>query len=138
MFRPPFASTVLFVLLIGCLAAACAPKVIPVAPAALPPVFFPDFLRPTVPAALAAGPANQNEERGWQFLQGGDLRSAEREFELALETDPAFYPARASLGYVELARKDASAALPHFDRALEGRGDELSALVGRGRALLAL
>ena len=51
---------------------------------------------------------------------------------------PAFYPAEASAGYVELARKDPAAALPHFDRALERQADYVSALVGKGHALLAL
>src|SRR5205085_8315149 len=36
------------------------------------------------------------------------------------------------------ARDDAKAALPHFDRALEQEKLQLSALVGRGRSLLAL
>jgi tetratricopeptide (TPR) repeat protein len=67
------------------------------------------------------------------------LKTAEREFSAALKGAPAFYPAETSLGWVELARKDAKAALPHFDRALElnPQGD-VSAYVGRGQALLAL
>ena len=55
-----------------------------------------------------------------------------------MKLTPGFYPADAGLGYVELARKDAKAALPHFDRALERDAQQLSALVGRGQALLAL
>ena len=117
---------------------ACAPKIVP------PPVVtapkFPDFLQPAVPPALAASRAVDNQRRGWAFLQAGDLKMAEREFVAALKATPAFYPAEASLGYMELARKDAKAALPHFDRALElgQQAVDISPLVGRGQALVAL
>jgi tetratricopeptide (TPR) repeat protein len=122
---------------IVCLSA-CAPKTAP-ATAPLAPR-FPEFLRPVVPAAMADGPAAASESRGWTSLQAGDLRAAEREFSAALKTQPAFYPAETSLGYLELARKDAKAALPHFDRALElnAQHDDVSAFLGRGTALLAL
>ncbi|HET6959556.1 MAG TPA: tetratricopeptide repeat protein [Vicinamibacterales bacterium] len=122
---------------IVCLSA-CAPKTAP-ATAPLAPR-FPEFLRPVVPAAMADGPAAASESRGWTSLQAGDLRAAEREFSAALKTQPAFYPAETSLGYLELARKDAKAALPHFDRALElnAQHDDMSAFLGRGTALLAL
>jgi tetratricopeptide (TPR) repeat protein len=71
-------------------------------------------------------------------LQAGDLKGAEREFNAALTAATAFYPAEAGLGYVELAREDGRAALPHFDRALERDNHDVSSLVGRGRSLLAL
>lgn len=99
---------------------------------------FPEFVRPTVPPSFANTPAAIGQERGWAFLQSGDLKSAEREFSGALRLTPAFYPAEASLGYVELARQDPRAALPRFDRALQGRQNDVSALIGRGQALLAL
>ena len=51
---------------------------------------------------------------------------------------PDFYPSLAGRGYVELAREEPRAALGYFDRALAVRADYLSALVGRGEALLAL
>jgi len=127
---------VLLVLLV--LLSACAPKrVIP--PVATAPK-FPDFLRPTVPAAYAGSAAAAGESRGWAFLQAGDFKNAERELSAALKAEPSFYPAETSLGYVELARKDSKAALAHFDRALElnsQRGD-VSTLAGRGQALLGL
>jgi tetratricopeptide (TPR) repeat protein len=113
----------------------CAPKVIP-APAVTSPK-FPEFVRPDVPAGMANSAAAINQSRGWTFLQSGDLRTAEHEFAAALHNAPAFYPAEIALGYVELARKDAKAALPHFEHALEQQAD-LSAFVGRGQALLAL
>jgi tetratricopeptide (TPR) repeat protein len=118
---------------------ACAPKIVPTPVVTAPR--FPEFVRPAVPAAFENTASAVNENRGWAFLQSGDLKMAAREFAAAMRNDPAFFPAEASLGYVELARKDAAAALPHFDRALEGRRGEpeaLSALVGRAQALLAL
>jgi tetratricopeptide (TPR) repeat protein len=118
-------------------ATGCAPKVVPPARVATPPR-FPEFRAPVVPDWLAGGPAAANQARGWQLLQGGDFRGATREFEAALTVTPAFYPADAGLGYVELARQDLKAALPHFDRALERAPRELSALLGRGQALLGM
>jgi tetratricopeptide (TPR) repeat protein len=117
---------------------ACAPKVVP-APVVTAPK-FPDFIAPAVPQALADAPAALNQSRGWSFLQNGDLKTAEREFTSALKATPSFYPAETSLGYVELARRDAKAALPHFDRALElaPQHADVSTLVGRGQSLLAL
>ena len=117
---------------------ACAPKLAP------PPVVtapkFPDFMRPSVPAAYADSAAATGVSRGWAFLQAGDLKNAERELSTALKGEPAFYPAHTSLGYVELARKDSKAALTYFDRALElnPRHADVSALAGRGQALLGL
>jgi tetratricopeptide (TPR) repeat protein len=124
--------------LAGALAAAsaCAPKTIP-APIVTSPR-FPEFIQPVVPPALADSPARVVHDRGWRFLQSGDLRNAERELDLAVRADPAFYPAEAAVGYLELARKDAQEALPRFDRALEAQRDYVPALVGRGQSLLAL
>jgi tetratricopeptide (TPR) repeat protein len=120
------------------LVSACAPKVVSVPVVTAPK--YPEFREPAVPPALADGPAAQSYARGWAYFQTGDLRTAEREFADALKMTPAFYPAEASLGYVELARKDAKAALPHFDRALElnPQHGEVSAFIGRGESLLAL
>ena len=118
------------------LVSACAPKKVP-APVVSTPR-FPDFIAPRVPPAFANTAAQLGEDRGWSFLQAGDLKNAEREFSTVLKRTPAFYPAEVSLGYVELGRKDAEAALPHFERALERAPTEPSALVGRGQAYLAL
>src|SRR5262245_44961109 len=115
---------------------ACAPKVVP-APVVTSPR-FPEFIKPLVPEALIATPAAVYQSRGWAFLQSGDVRTAEHEFSTALKLAPTFYPPETSLGYVELARKDPKAALPHFDRALELAPEhvDVSALVGRGDSLL--
>jgi len=117
---------------------ACAPKIVP-APIVTTPK-FPEFVAPPVPPSLADGVAALYESRGWAFFQSGDLRTAEREFSSALRSTPEFYPAETSLGYLELARKDPKAALPHFDRALElmPQHTDVAALIGRGQSLLAL
>jgi len=119
-------------------ASACAPKIIP-APVVTDDK-FPQFRQPAIPAALASSPAALSTERGWAFFQSGDLKTAEREFGFALKAAPTFFPAEASLGFLELARKDAKAALPHFDRALELNANraDVPTLVGRGDSLLAL
>ena len=80
--------------------AACAAKVVH------PPVVtapkFPQFISPDVPAELASTLSAWSHDRGWRFLQAGDLRNAEQEFGLALRS-PDFYPSMAGRGYVELA-----------------------------------
>jgi tetratricopeptide (TPR) repeat protein len=115
---------------------ACTPKTIPVPTVTSPK--FPEFIEPTVPAAYADTAAAAGKERGWRFLQAGDLKNAEHELTATLRAAPAFAPAEAALGYVELARKDPKAALEHFDRAAAGQADYAPALAGRGQALLAL
>ena len=115
---------------------ACAPKVVPVPTVTTPK--YPDFPQPVVPPTFANSPVADTLSRGWAYLQTGDLKTARREFTNALAVAPAFYPAETSLGYVELAQKDANAALPHFDRALERERNDVSALIGRGQALVSL
>jgi tetratricopeptide (TPR) repeat protein len=117
------------------LSAACAAKV------AQPPMVasprYPQFIAPDVPAELSSTLAAWSHDRGWRFLQAGDLRNADQEFGLALRS-PEFYPSMAGRGYVELARDEPRAALGFFDQALAVRADYVSALVGRGETLLAL
>jgi tetratricopeptide (TPR) repeat protein len=118
--------------------AACArpPKPLPTPVPSVPQ--FPELIAPVVPPELAGSSAARSEDRGWRFLQAGDFKNAERELEAALKADPAFYPADAAFGWLEIARKDPQAALPRFDKALELQNRDLSALVGRGQSLLAL
>ena len=71
---------------------------------------FPDFVAPTVPADSPAARPSRDQDRGWRFLQAGDLKNAEREVAAALKAAPDFYPAEATVGYVELARKDRGGA----------------------------
>jgi len=118
-------------------AAACAPKNVPPPPVVTTPK-FPEFMAPTVPAALAGSPAAGQEARGWQFLQAGDVKAAERELAITLKAAPTFYPAETALGYVDLAKKDAKTALQNFDLVLERYPSYVPALVGKAQALLAL
>jgi tetratricopeptide (TPR) repeat protein len=120
-------------------AAACAPKtgpVMPGAPAGAPR--FPDFIYPAPTSRVAAPAAAVVHQAGWQMLQTGDLRAAERNFSAALKQAPGFYPSEAALGYVALAHSDEKAAVQHFDRALAMDQTYAPALAGRGEALLAL
>jgi tetratricopeptide (TPR) repeat protein len=121
------------------LAGACA---VPRKPAAPPgPVVspkFPEFIYPAPPGQLGSPEAAAAHQAGWQWLQFGDLRNAERSFSSALKDAPAFYPSEAGLGFVALARKDARAAASHFDRALAADAAYAPALAGRGEALLLL
>ncbi len=118
------------------LASACAPKMVPAPVVTVPQ--FPDFVAPAVPDAQAGSPVAVAEDRGWRFLQSGDPDNAERELTAALRAAPSFYPAETALGYVELARKRARAALPHFDAVLAQQPSYVSALVGKGQSLVAL
>lgn len=125
------------VIALAMVAGACAQKTVPLPNESA--TRFEDFVEPTIPQAFSGYPAAvASEARGWRFLQAGDLRNAEREFELALRNAPDFFPAETALGYVELAMKDAKAALPHFEKALLANGRYVPALVGGGQAFLAL
>lgn len=118
-------------------AAACAPKPAP-APPTIGALRYPDFVFPAYSDTLAAGTAGARHDAAWRWLQAGDLRAAERDFQAVLKTEPSFYPSRAALGYVALAHKEPKDALAHFDRALEADPRYAPALAGRGEAMLAL
>lgn len=117
------------------LAGACAKQIpVPVVSSAT----YPDFVMPALPVGSEGSPAAIAEDRGWRFLQAGDLTNASRELASALESLPGFLPADTALGYVELAGSDPNTALGRFDRILQQQPDYASALAGRGEALLAL
>ncbi len=120
--------------LCGLYVAGCAPKA-PPAVAGAPA--HPEFVFPASPEGAAAGQVNRID-RGWRFLQVGDVRNAEREFGAAIKQQPAFHPAETALGYVALARNNARDAAGRFDRALQADGEYVPALVGRGQAMLEL
>jgi tetratricopeptide (TPR) repeat protein len=122
-------------LVCGALIAACAARTPPPLPTVLQ---YPEFLYPAVPASLARGDAADRIDIGWRFLQGNDLRSADREFSVALKRFPTFHPAHAGAAYVALARGDHQRALAGFDAALRAAPTYVPALVGRGQALLAV
>jgi len=137
-FRPAIAGRTALGLLLACAlgAAACAPKK-PVLPPPAGAAKFPDFVYPDAPGSLASAPAAATHQLGWQWLQAGDLKQAERSFAAALKGTPGFFPAEAGLGYVALARKDNKAAVTHFERAIAADAAYAPALAGRGEALLA-
>jgi len=125
------------ILLILLACAACGPKRLE-----LPPptggAKYPDFVYPAVIAGLGTPAAQERHQAGWLWLQAGDLRAAERNFESALKLADNFYPAETGLGYVGLAKKSHSDAVNHFDRAIVANPRYAPALVGRGESLLAL
>src|SRR5262245_46538162 len=116
--------------------AACAKKA--VAPPTVVAPRFPDYVFPTPPPGLGTPATIERHKAGWQWLQAGDFKSADRNFNASLKLTPGFYPAEAGLGYSALARQDNDAALQHFDRAVVGNPTFAPALAGRGEALLAL
>lgn len=128
---------VVTVLIAGALLSGCAKETAPAPPPGTPR--FPAFLFPEPPQALAAHPAVTRHQAGWAWLQAGEFRAAERQFEAAIkESGSAFYPADAGLGYVALAQNDHKEAVEHFDRAVAADPAYVPALVGRGEAHLAL
>lgn len=119
---------------LAAIATACAPKRLPPPTPGAPR--FPEFVFPSAPDGLAAPAILAQHQTGWQYLQSGDTRNADRAFSAIVKTAPEFYPAEAGLGYAALARKDAQAAVTHFDRALAKNTTYAPALVGKGDALL--
>lgn len=108
----------------------------------LPPVAtaprYPDFIFPAlIPPDPRQAELVKLHDAGWRWLQAGDLTRAEQQFRAALKRSPAFYPSDTALGYVELLRKNYTPALDHFDRVLRERATYVTAIVGRGEALLA-
>ncbi len=132
------ARPLLLAVLLVAIGACAAPKRPPVLPAPVVTPKFPEFIYPAPPARLGAPDSAAAHEIGWQWLQNGDLRNAERSFSTVLKTSPQFYPAEAGLGFVALAKKDSRAAASHFDRSLAADPSYAPALAGRGEALLAL
>ncbi|MEP6592854.1 MAG: hypothetical protein ABJC51_04140, partial [Acidobacteriota bacterium] len=120
-------------LLVGCLAvaSACAKARPVVTPGPITTPRFPEFVFPAIPPGLTLPAATAAHQAGWQWLQLGDLRNADRSFASALKASPQFYPAEAGLGLVALAHKDARAAAGHFDRALAADPSYAPALAGR-------
>lgn len=110
--------------------------------APVPPVpttiAHPEFLYPTVPAAMRKTFAAEHVDLGWRYLQIDDVRGADREFAAALKSNPAMYPAHVGHGYVALTRRDFTRALTSFEAALKAEQRYLPALIGRGQSLLAL
>ena len=117
--------------------AGCAPKRAPAIPPTSTP-HFPDYVFPSIPGQIASPGIGALHELGWQWLQAGDPKTAERQFTAALRQSPGFYPSEAGLGYTALARKDSKEAASHFERALTANPSYAPALAGKGEALLTL
>ena len=118
------------------LLSACAAKPAPMPPTVTAPK-FPDYIQPIPPPDLGTPAAVERHHVGWQWLQAGDLRAAERNFNSALKQSPTFYPAEVGLGYVALANKKLKDALLHFDRAVVANPRYAPALAARAEVLLA-
>jgi tetratricopeptide (TPR) repeat protein len=112
--------------------AACATKA---PPAVVGAPKHPDYMFPASPPNAAAAQVVRMD-RGWQYLQLGDFRNAEREFASALREESGFHPAETGLAYIALARGSEKDAVTRFERALEVDRNYVPALVGRGQALL--
>ncbi len=121
----------------GLFTAACGPKKLELPPTAAA-AKYPDYVFPAVLPDLGTPAARERHQAGWLWLQAGDLRAAERNFQAALKLSEGFYPAEAGLGYVSLAKSDENAAINHFDRAIVVNPRYVPALVGRGEVLLAM
>jgi tetratricopeptide (TPR) repeat protein len=117
--------------------AACGAKKVDLPPPAAASSKYPDYMFPAGDG-LGSPAAQERHKAGWLWLQAGDLKAAERNFEAALKLSGDFYPAEAGLGYVGLAKKDLDEAAMHFDRAVVANPRYIPALVGRGEALLGL
>jgi len=120
------------------LSAACGPRAVELPPPAAASSKYPDYVFPAVVGDLGTPAALERHKAGWLWLQAGDLKAAERNFESALKLSHGFYPAEVGLGYVSLARKELDEASTHFDRAVVANPRYVPALVGRGEALLGL
>ncbi|MGH9384698.1 MAG: tetratricopeptide repeat protein [Vicinamibacterales bacterium] len=115
-------------------AVACAPKAAPVVTGA---PRHPDFIFPASPEGTPAD-LTALIDRGWQYLQADDVRSAQREFTAVLSRRTGFAPAETAMAYAELAKNSEQAAVERFDRAIKSEGRYVPALIGRGQALLEL
>jgi tetratricopeptide (TPR) repeat protein len=99
---------------------------------------YPAFEQPGVPASLITPAAVADlQQRAWALLQSGDLGAASNAFANALKRMPAFYPAKAGLGYVALAGQQFAPAVAQFEAALAGDDTYLPALAGLADAKLA-
>lgn len=115
--------------------AGCATRPAPPLPGVLA---YPEFVAPVIPATLEGREGVERVDRGWRFLQNGDLVTADEEFGVALRRFPGLYPARVGAAYVAMARRDYAGAVTRFERALDVEPRYLPGLLGRGQSLLAL
>lgn len=100
---------------------------------------YPDYPKPELsPDLQRQDVVARQHEFAWLQLQSGDPKAAERTLRELLKRAPRAYPSQVSLGFVRLAQEQPADALQWFDRALAVDGRYVSALVGRGEALVEL
>jgi tetratricopeptide (TPR) repeat protein len=96
---------------------------------------FPGYPMPSVPPRLAvARDVIDRHDVAWRRFQSGDLRGAARDFETLLKEQPAFYPAEAGLGFLDLAERDFRSAATRFAEVVERDDRYLPAWIGRAEA----
>lgn len=99
----------------------------------------PEFPALEIPETLKATPEQRDRlALGWQRLQSGDLRGANREFSALLQQSPAFYPAEAGLGFAALADRKYPPAVTHFNAVVARNEKYLPAWQGLADAYLGL
>ncbi|HEU4725570.1 MAG TPA: tetratricopeptide repeat protein [Candidatus Eisenbacteria bacterium] len=89
-------------------------------------------------SASTAAPARTHVAAGNDLLQRGSLEDAEREFRIALESEPNNQDALAGLGRVQVRRGQYSDAVPLLERATRVSSQMVSAFQTLGDAHLAL
>jgi tetratricopeptide (TPR) repeat protein len=109
-----------------------------VTPAPIGPV-YPAFEFPAITGLLEQTPAPvlQRHQDAWNLLQTGQARAAARAYAEIISRQPSFFPAKAGLGYSELAERDYKAAVSAFDATLQASPTYLPALAGKAEALVA-
>jgi tetratricopeptide (TPR) repeat protein len=116
-------------------AAACGGKPVVTAPAT---PLYPGFEFPAVASEMAVAPeVVEQHQRAWNLLQSGQGRAAAKAFATLAARQPAFFPAKAGLGYSELAERDYLAAASAFEATLAQAPTYLPALAGRAESLVA-
>src|SRR5687768_2140247 len=95
--------------------AGCATRTAPPLPAALA---YPEFMYPVAAAGTNSPEDSAAVDRGWRFLQNGDVRNAEREFTAVVRRSPASVEAGTGSAYVALAGDDFERAVRTFNSVL--------------------
>jgi tetratricopeptide (TPR) repeat protein len=128
MMRHSAACVAIVLLFAGCASAPPPPPVV-TAPR------FPAYPMPEVPPSLgAAKDVLDRHDIAWRRFQSGDVGGAARDFAALLKEQPAFYPAQAGLGFLDLAERDFRRAATRFADVLERNHEYLPAWVGRAEA----
>lgn len=97
-----------------------------------------EFPRPDIPAGVVIPPdIRARHLAAWDALQSMEIQRAAAEFIALLARHPAFYPARAGVGFTQLARRQYREADGTFAAVLRDNDRYVPAWIGRGEALLA-